>query len=698
MMYDTSADPSLAALFKRRWRVMALTSGLVLAAGIPLLLVMPKSFESSAKLLVMRTEQRFGGLGIVSNALPELGGTSQPLFTQVEMIRLPATLRNVIEKLDLRNGEGKPMTTDELAKRIRVAPIKGTDLIEVSYRDSDPHLAQQVVQNLCEFYLQNTESTRREGVQAGLKIVDEHMGSAQSRLSDAETRLREFKQTLGSVSLNQEIQASVRDMGDLNTLIRNHQLALESLQAKAASLRSRLRMSPREAQEAAALAQNPRLRALQEQLVTAETSPLRTQGLAASHPDLMALESRIAMLKQDIGAEIRLLVGRQQAFRPLDDIQIGLLRDLTSTEVEIMATKASISAAERSRSSLSASMTQLPAHEMTLERLQREVVMAGQIYQDLLQKREQARQHLSIAPSFAQVVQAPEIPERPLIPLGGQAGSVLLLASLAAGFGAGTLRDVLDRRVSPTALAGYMPDIPIFCSLPLLSKSEKRQGELIVTTMSSPAYLQSLMTLGLALENHLGGFEGQVIVMTSTSTGEGKSMTIANLALSLRDMGKRVLLVDGDLRRPRLHTIFGENDPGLGLSEALLNRLSPAEAVREKEGIHLVSAGSAELPFKQAKLRTQLAPLLSHWRKEFDVILIDLPPLSMVAEVAQVAKQADGTLFLGNFQKVGPEALLAGVQMMQAVGIPILGALSISPFSSAPEASYYLVASEGDRP
>ncbi len=697
MMYDSNSDSGLASLIKRRWRLMALTSGIVLTAGIALLSVMPKSYPSSAKLLVMRTEQRLGGMGLLHDALPQLGSLSKPLYTQVEMLRLPPSLQRVIERLNLTDAKGKPLSTESLAERIRVTPLTGTDLIEVAFRDPDPQIAQQVVAALCDVYIQSTETTRREGVRAGLKIVDEQLATVRLRLSDAEDRLTAFKTTSGSISLNQEIQASVHDLSELTTLIRTRKLHLEGQQAKAQSLQSKLRMPFDEALETAALAQNPRLRMLQDQLLVAETSPLRTQGLAPSHPDRVALEGRIALLKGELAAEMTALGKNGKASSPLDDIQISLLRELTSTEAEVMATQASILAAERSRETLSASMAPLPGTEITLVRLQREVDMASQIYQDLLQKREQARMNLSIAPSYAQVVQHPEVPERPLIPLGGQVGTVLMLASLAAGFGTASLRDLFDRRGNSNALAVYLPGTPIFCSLPLLSKAEKRNGELIVKSASSPTYLQGINTLGLALENQLIGTPGHVIALTSSSPGEGKSMTLANLALCLKDMGHRVLLVDADLRRPRIHAIFGETSPGHGLADGLSERIPPMELIRRRDDMHLVTCGSATNPSQRGRLKTHLKPLLDAWRQEYDYILIDLPPLSMVAEVAQMAKHADGMLFLGNSQKVSQAAFLSGVRLMQSVGIHLLGAISISPRDTSPEASYYLSAGEGDR-
>lgn len=695
MIYETNSEAGLATLVKRHWRLMALTSGIVLSAGIAALSLMPKSYQSTAKLLVMRTEQRLGGLGLLHNSLPELGGTSQPLYTQVEMLRLLPSIKRVVAQLELKDAHGQLLSTDEVARRLRVTPLKGTDLIEVSFRDRDPRVAQRVVAALCEVYLEQTESTRRDGVQAGLKIVDEQLASARTRLDEAEVRLTEFKQSSGRVSLSQEIQTSVHDLSQLDSLIRNSKLHLASQEAKALSLKAKLRLSPQEALEAAALSQNPRLRALQEQLMTAETSPLLTQGLAPDHPELQALEERIAMLKREMDAEMGHLPAGKRSYRPLDEVQVGLLRDLTSTEAEIKATQASLAQAEQSRSSLNAQMASLPGHEVMLERLQREVAVAGQIYQDLLQKREQARQNLSIAPSYAQVVQPPDAPERPLIPLGGQAGTVLVLASLAAGFGAGSFRDLLDRRVSPNSLAISLPKLPIFFNLPMLSKAETRDGELILQSLSSPAYVQAVQTLGIALENHLAGPAGQVLSMTSSNSGEGKSMTLANLALGLSGMGHRVLLVDADFRRPRLHALFGSETPGAGLSEALLDRIAPQEAIQRLESLHLVSSGSAKVSFLQGKLKTRLGALLAAWRLEYDFILIDLPPLSMIAEVAQVGRHSDGMLYLSNFHKAPAETLLAGAQLMQSVGMPILGVVSISATPMPQDSAYYLLASGG---
>lgn len=690
-------DPGLKGLLARRWRVMGVAFVLTVASGAALTSMVPKTYQSSAKLLVVRPEQRVGGLKLPNDALPELTGASHPLYTQVELMRATPLLKEVVERLDLRDDSGAPLSPESLGSRILVTPIQGTDLIEVRCTWGEALRAQQVVETLCEVYLRYNQQYRREGVDEGLRYVDEQLEAARGRLSETERALEQFKRGSGTVALSDEIRASVGDLSALNSTIRTRQVEYESLQARVTSLRGQLGMSVREAMSAAALAQSAKLRALQDQLLAAETSPVLSSGLAPDHPDLVALNGRIAMLRSAVAAEIRGLVGRQVAARRLDGVQLQLLDRLTSAETDLIALKASLEAAKQSRDRLAATMTTLPERETKLTRLTREVEVAGQVYQQLLQRREEARLTMSIAPSVGQVVQPASLPGKPSGPLNGREVPILILAGLAVAYGVGMLRDLFDRSVRPQELAAYMPDLKVLASVPILKAAERRRGELVVSSGASPRYHEAMMTLGFALEDHRPVEGGQVLALSSALSGEGKSVTIANLALSLAEAGHRVLLVDADFCRPRQHEIFGLSAGLPGLAQVLRDGLPLAEVVQSRSGIDLLPVGAEPGDLALGRFQRKLQQGLGTWRQAYDFVLLDLPPMALFATVARIAKQADGLLVLANLQRVTPEILLPGLQQLQALRIPVHGIVVLDNTQARRSSEYspYLLATEG---
>lgn len=695
LWHHLSSQEGFPGLVARRWRTMALVLTLVLAAGTTYLQMTPPRYQATSKLLIMRTDQRLGGLNVMRDAMPKLTGDSNPLFTQVELLRIYPVFETAIRELGLRGPDGAPLAPEALARQLTILPIGQTDLIEVSYRSSDPQMAQRVVTAVCAAYMKHEERSRREGVQDGLKIVDEQLEAAKKRLEHAEKSLLGFKQGAGTVALGQEIQASVQELADLNTQLHARQIELARTRARAANLRAQLGMNSKEALEAIKIAQDPRIQGLQRQLMEAESSPLRTQGLGENHPEAIALNQRIAMLKRTIAAEVTALSGASAPVASLDSVRLELVRELAGAEAEIQAGQSSYAAATAHRTQLVSQMGRFPGQEVELGRLTREVNVASEIYQQLLQKREEARLNMAIAPTHARLIQPAELPTEPIAPLKGAGIPIILLASLAAACAAGLLKDTIDPRGLPPELAQSMRELKIFATVPALTRTERRQGDLIVGRQASPHYEEALKALAMAVESSLPGAGGRVLSLTSTAPREGKSTTLANLALALAGAGLRVLLVDADLRRPRVHVLFPADSTGPGLSEVLQNP-SLAEAAIQRSGpIDVVSSGRQPSIPNIAALKLHLGPAIETWRQHYDMVLLDLPPLACMAEVATAARQTDGLLMLANFQLTPPEVLIAGIQQLQALRVPVAGVVAISQMiGQSGYGGYYLIAGE----
>ena len=689
MWQENEQEQGLFSFLHRRGRLMALTFALVFTAGMVTLPLLPKKYLSTAKLIVMRSDQRMGGLKLLNDDVPELTGASHPIYTQVELIQLEPVMKEVVARLDLRDEKGVLLPSASLTNTFQVIPIKGTDLIRVKAIAPDPELARRMLDTLCEVYFDQIQRYRKEGVQAGLKFLEEQLAASRKQLNDSEQRVQAFKHQSGSVSLSLEIDASVRESSEISSAIRTRRLELDGFQARAASLRSKLGMNAREALDAAAIAQNPRLKSIQEQLLAAETSPLRSQGLMSDHPEMRALEQRVSLLKRELESEMKALVGRKVTPRTLSDLQLEALRQLIAAETEVLSTKASLEAAYKNQRSLMSNRALLPEREMRLASLQREVEVASRIYQELLQKRSTAKLGLANNLAYVYVVEPASLPKAPIFPQTKPAVLILILMGLALAYGVSILKDLLCGSLPPKTLASSL-----FASLPILSWQERRKSGLIAKNGGSPHYLESLKSLGMMLEQRQGE---KVFALTSVLEGEGKSFTLANLAWVLAEAGNRVLLVDSDLVRPSLHTLFGIENTDEGLTEVLSGQLSPCDAIKKMGGFDFLNAGRTNQRINLAVLKRGLLPALEVWREAYDFVLIDLPPLQLFAEVAQVAKATDGLLVLANTQKVSWHQVTAAVNQLQSVRVPIIGVISLIQMVVAARGRYYLPSAEGSK-
>lgn len=681
-MYHFQHDQGLNALVFRRWRTMGIAFSLFLAAGVGILGVMPHQYQSSAKLMVMRGEQRLGGIRIGIDTLPELTGASHPLYTQVELIRITPVLNDVIKEMDLRDAEGNRVRPEALASKIRVTPIKDTDIIEVSYVDSDPILAQRLVRTLCNSYITYTRKYRQEGAKEGLQYLDQQIGQARKQLAKSENALQAYKRQNGTVALSTEIDVSLREHSDLDQLVHQHHMNLESAQARARSIRSQLGMSAKEALTAAAISQSPKVRYLQEQLITAEASPIMTMGLTENHPEMVALSKRINLLKKEMGTEIGSMLGNKQT-RTLDDVQIGLLQQLTSAETDILTAKASLSAAKSGMGRIQGILKNYPEQEIKLARLMREVSVASTMYQQLLEKQSEARLNSNSIPAYSCIIQPATLPLNPRFPQNDQALPVLLLGSIVAAFGAGTLKDVTDQSVDPSELGSYLPKSKLLIQVPAIEPKEITKGN-----PAAQHYLEALKSLGIALEDHLEG-PSRMVGLTSLMPGDGKSVTITNLATCLSEMGHRVLVVDGDFHQPHLQKMYSGDKASAGLSGVLQDHISPEEAVTHHEKFDLVQVGKGNQTISASSFKQRLRPALETWKSQYDFVLIDLPSISLLSMVVPFARCCDGVLVLANLQKITWKRLENALSQLSTVKLPILGMVAIAQHSKAPK-DYYL--------
>ena len=194
----------------------------------------------------------------------------------------------------------------------------------------------------------------------------------------------------------------------------------------------------------------------------------------------------------------------------------------------------------------------------------------------------------------------------------------------------------------------------------------------------------------------------RVLVITSAMPSEGKTTTLANLAIALATAGHRVLVVDADLRRPKLTDLLGL-DRSVGLTNVLSGRVAPGQVIQHwAEGVDVLASGP--LPPNPSELlgSTQMASTLQHLGAQYDIVLVDTPPLLPVADAAAVAPATDGVLLVCRF-KTTREQLGGAVHALQAVSAALLGTVFSMVPARGPRAyanynSYYRTEGPAESP
>ena len=338
------------------------------------------------------------------------------------------------------------------------------------------------------------------------------------------------------------------------------------------------------------------------------------------------------------------------------------------------------------------------------ETLKRAVDSNRQIYESTLLKVNEAGIASAIKPSGVRLIGAATPPVRPYRPNLPFNLSIGMAAGLCVGLVSAASME-RNRRVlrAPDELRAYL-DVPLLGAIPTANNLSvhSTRGSLFLDTrpevhLELVSWEEKRSLLSESFQEILASLiysdATRVLLITSALPGEGKTTIASNLSIGLAQIGKRVLLVDGDLRRPRLHEIF--NLPNTwGLSNALTEKNSlqdlPVSAIVKKTaipGLSLLPSGPATEQLANLLYSPRMQDLMTHFRQEFDYIILDAPPALQFADSRILARYADAVAVVARANRTHPDTVREALERFRAVGVPILGTI-LNDFKTS-KSDYY---------
>ena len=272
----------------------------------------------------------------------------------------------------------------------------------------------------------------------------------------------------------------------------------------------------------------------------------------------------------------------------------------------------------------------------------------------------------------ASVVDPAILPTSPESPKPVRNLGLAAILGLLLGLGLAVLRELLDTTVKNPADAAEASGSPVMAGI---NFDQHAVNQPLVTTLDSHApRVEAFRVLRTNLQFIDVDEDSKVFVVSSSLPGEGKSTTATNLAITLAQAGQRVLLIDGDLRRPQVSAMLGL-DGSVGLTTVLVGKIALEDAVQEHPGTGLEVLPSGAVPPNPAELLQSQAmrDLLEHTRKRFDITIIDAPPLLPVTDAALLSSQADGALMVVRHGRTSREQVRASRERLDAVDARALG-------------------------
>lgn len=278
-------------------------------------------------------------------------------------------------------------------------------------------------------------------------------------------------------------------------------------------------------------------------------------------------------------------------------------------------------------------------------------------------------QTASIKLTRVQEAQVPSSPVTPNVPLNIAIG---LLAGLALGFGAAVLRHVLDNRVRNEADIEAISPAPILGGTTFDTKAAKRP--LIVQDDPRSPRAEAFRTLRTNLQFIDAGGGARSFVITSSLQSEGKSSTASNLAIALDNAGHKVVVVDADLRRPRLAEYMGI-EGAVGLTDLLIGRAEMEDVLQPwgSGALHVLPAGSVPPNPSELLGSGAMYDLVRRLEQDFDYVLFDAPPLLPVTDAAILSKAAGGAIVVVAAGRTHRSQLGGAVNALENVGARVFG-------------------------
>lgn len=658
-----------AALYRNRWLIGGITA-LAIVIGLLLALLSTSIYRSTATLQI--DQQGPQVLGSEDQDPTASGDVEVYLQTQVEVLRSRSLADRVAQSLNYYQEptffEGMEINPPETApgsaawqravinnlqENLTIQLTSGTRLVKVSFDSPSPRLSVQVTNAFAEEFIASTLQRRFDMSAYSRKFLQEQLGQTRERLEQSERALIDYARRTGITNMDEGGDA---EGGSGQTLTGSNLAAMNTAYATAQTDRILAEQKWQQAQSTPLMSlsdvlSNGSIQTLQAQKaqVLAELQGERDRH-SADYPTVRQLEAQVAALDKQIQSQAEQI---RNSIRDQYRIAVQQERSLLQNVRQLQGA----ALGEQSRG-------------VQLTILRREADTNRALYDALLQRFRELNAAAGITANNILIIDRAEIPNTPIWP------RPLINAFLGAVIGFGLAAAIAFARERLDDSIRSSDDVERKLGLPVLGVTPKPDNADAATEMLDPhsPMSESIYALRTALElSTRDGLPGTLLV-TSTRPAEGKSTTSEALAREFAQSGRRTVLVDADMRRPSVHHNFGLDNKA-GFSTLLTSPTLVPAALNATDVPNLSVIPSGPIPPSPPRLLSSdtLDRVFGALREQFDLIIIDAPPVLGLADAPQLASAAGGVLYIVEAHAGSQGQAKASVRRLLGAGTNILG-------------------------
>lgn len=633
---------------KRRWLPALSVFAITMATTIFLSSFLEKTYKSEGKILFRKNAPNsLLDLGEKANEFDSILNTQTPLSTEKLRMTSEPVLQQTIDRLKLEDAEGEPLKTKDLKQKLSVEIVGGTDVISIAYQDPDPIISSKVVNTLMDVYVEEHVRSNKSATASADSFITSSIPKIEDKLQNLESRLQNFYEKNQVVDLQEEKKILVGEIGTLNRQISSVGAELQGKKAQTASLQNQLGLNLKQAIAANQLGNTPQVQSILEQLRTTESElSEERQRFNDSHPIIASLKEKKQALNSQLRSLIRRYVGANvsEGLLQAGGNKENQLEKFINLKIEELSLQTELSSLYQYQQVYLDRAKEIPRLEKQEQSLLREVESARSTYNTLLENKSDLDVLLNQQTGNAEVIESGRVPEEgstgrmPLMLLGTLMG--FLLAHLTI-----ILLEMQDRTIKSIPEIKQKFAYKVLGIVPL-DTLQSSQGGIVVQrepdSFASEIYRMIQTNLKfLAMKR-----QPKVILMTSSVPGEGKSTVAANLAAAIAQLGRKVLLIDGDLRKASQHYLWQLHNK-VGIKDVITQRTPLARVVsKPMKQLDVLTSGTVA-PNPLALLDSpEMSELVAQARKEYELVIIDAPPMAVTADVLTLSKLADGMVFV----------------------------------------------------
>lgn len=654
-------------MFARRRRVFwtILLSFVVIMVAYTLLV--PKKYTSDVMIIAGNAAPTAATQNTnlpVLNALFGAAGV-QSSETYAELIQEPPVAQQVIDNLHLDIDVGKLTST----KHLNVQPVENTQILDVGVTWWDPEKAAKIANEFAKVFVERERELIAGQASQAVQFLLKALPAAETEMRAADMAVARFQASHSIADINSQTSSFVAQIGDLNQRLAAAQVDQSQARSQLANVESQLRGGSTEA--------NPINAQLQSELAQTESDlAAARKQYTESHPLVVSLEQREAQLKKQIAGPVALVPGTGKLVP--DPVSQQLDQQAAALKAQISGDEAQITQLKVEMDKLGPTLRNLPAESQHLADLQRRAMLAENVFTQLRQKYNDAMVAKTAALSDVAIT-SPADPNlavpHPKVLLNLLVAPILGLLLALSGV---LVVEFLDSSLKNERDARRVLGLPILANVPSLEQPRRRKFGVSNRALASinklraltiEAFLQLVDGLRYSSDKPL-----RVLAITSALPSDGKTTVALNAAVAMAEIQPRVLLIDGDMRKPEIHSRLRLNaEPGLSDVLVGASELTAAVQPTKFRGLDIMAAGPA-VPNPMTLLRSErfdevIRTLLDNYR----MIVFDTPALLGVRDALVLGSKANGTVVVVAAGQTDSRSVKASLSKLASVKANVVG-------------------------